>query len=124
MSENSRPSLRFVREFTELDEQEAQDRGYLSHVLADFGDGRLFPLCFYDSVRLQQDLKVRCALGKAFVADPGMVVVEEITLQVLKKVINQLCEERFFEHLSPITEEDLASSDPYRWPPLVSRHVY
>lgn len=117
------PKLRFAREFTDLDELEARNRGYLSHVLADFGDGRLFPLFFYDPVRLQQDLEETGVHGSVFLADPGMVVVQEITLEVIHQVIKQLYDKGFFDHLVPINEEDLTSSNPYQWPPSQSRHA-
>ena len=96
---------------------EARNRGYLSHVLADFGDGRLFPLFFYDLVRLRQDLEERVKHNIDFIADPGIVVVQEISLKAMQHVIEQLYEEGFFDHIVPITEVELASSNPYQWPP-------
>jgi hypothetical protein len=96
MTLESIPILRFAREFTEVDALEAQRRGYLSHVLADFRDGRLFPLFFYDVVRLQQDVEERIKHGSVFVADPGMIVVQEVTLEIMEHVIVQLGDEGFF----------------------------
>jgi hypothetical protein len=84
MTDQNLPRLRMVREFTDLDARNAQSRGYLSHVLADFGDGRLFPLFFYDMVRLQQDLEARIDQGSTFLADPGMIVVPEITWEAME----------------------------------------
>jgi hypothetical protein len=110
------PILRFAREFTELDALEARSRGYLSHILADFRDGRLYPLFFYDVVRLQQDLEERIKHGSIFVADPGMIVVQEVTLEIMERVVEQLGDEGFFDHLTPITEDELGSSNPYQWP--------
>ena len=49
--------LIFVREFAERDAAEARDRGYLSHVLVELDGTRLYPVTFYDGVRLQQDLE-------------------------------------------------------------------
>jgi hypothetical protein len=123
MSDRSLPTLRFARQFTDLDELEARNRGYLSHVLADLGDGRLFPLFFYDPVRLRQDLEERAKHNNAFIADPGMVVVQEISLKVMQQVIEQLHEEGFFDHIVPVTEVELASSNPYQWPPNPPRRV-
>jgi hypothetical protein len=111
------PILRFAREFTERDALEAQKRGYLSHVVADFRDGRLFPLFFYDVVRLQQDLEERIKHGSLFVADPGMIVVHEVTLEIMDQAVKQLGDEGYFDHLRPITEDELGSSNPYEWPP-------
>jgi hypothetical protein len=111
------PTLRFTREFSDQELFEAQSRGYLSHVMARLGENRLYPLFFYDPVRLQQDLEESSKQGRLFVADPGMIVVPEITLEVIKEAVEQLCREGFFDHLVPLTEDDLSSGDPYQWPP-------
>jgi hypothetical protein len=111
------PILRFAREFTERDATEAQDRGYLSHVLVDLGGGRLYPVFFYDAVRLQQDLEEMANHGRPYIAEPGMIVVQEITIETMTQVVCQLESAGFFDALNPVTEEDLASSDPYKWPP-------
>jgi len=110
-------TLRFAREFSDQDAFEARGRGYLSHVLAQLGEGRLYPLFFYDAVRLQQDLEESAKYGRPFVADPGMIVVPEITLDAMKQAVEQLSRESFFDHLTPVTEADLATANPYQWPP-------
>jgi len=109
--------LRFARDFTEQDAFEAQSRGYLSHVLVELDGGKLYPVFFYDPVRLRQDLVEGVRCGHPFVADPGMIVVPEISPQALKDAVDRLVEEGFFDHLTPISEQDLEAADPYRWPP-------
>src|SRR5947207_3716361 len=111
------PILRFAREFSDQDAFEAQSRGYLSHVLVQLGEGRLYPLFFYDAVRLQQDLDESAKHGRPFVADPGMIVVQEVSLDAMKHAVEQLSREGFFDHLTPLTEDDVASGNPYQWPP-------
>jgi hypothetical protein len=122
MHDGLKPKLRFAREFTEQDAFEAQSRGYLSHVLADFGGGRLFPLFFYDVERLKQDLEENARHGHAFIADPGMIIVVEITLEAMEQAIDQASREGFFDHLSEITADDLASNG-YQWPPTRARRA-
>jgi hypothetical protein len=116
-TEQLTPTLRFAGDFTDQDAFEASGRGYLSHVMVELGEGRLYPLFFYDVVRLQQDLQEGAAQGRPFVADPGMIVVEEITLENMRRAIQQLGNEGFFDYLTPITRDDLSSNDPYQWPP-------
>jgi hypothetical protein len=111
------PKLRFVGGFSDKDAFDAQGAGYLSHVMVEFGDGRLYPVFFYDIVRLQQDLEENVKLGRPFIADPGMIVVEEVTPEAMKHAVEQLSREGFFDHLTAITEDEMASEDPYRWPP-------
>src|SRR5262249_41097236 len=114
-------ALRFARGFSDQDAFEAHGRGYLSHVLAQLDEGRLYPLFFYDAVRLQQDLEESAKHGRPFVADPGMIVVPEITLDAMNQAVEQLSREGFFDHLTPLTEDDLACGNPYQWPPQRSQ---
>jgi hypothetical protein len=48
-----------------------------------------------------------------------MIVVEEITPEAMNQAVEQLSHEGFFDHLTAITQNDLASGDPYRWPPQI-----
>ncbi len=79
--------------------------------------GRLYPLFFYDAVRLQQDLEEMAKQGRAFIADPSMIVVQDITLETLRQVVHQLNREGFFDSYTPFAEDDLSSGNPYQWPP-------
>jgi hypothetical protein len=115
--EQAAPSLRFLREFSDQEAFEAQGRGYLSHVLVQLGEGRLYPLFFYDAIRLQQDLEESAKHGRPFIADPGMIVLQEITLDAMKQAVEQLNGEGFFDHLAPLTEDDLVAANTYSWPP-------
>jgi hypothetical protein len=81
------------------------------------GEGRLYPLFFYDAIRLQQDLEESSKHGRPFVAEPGMIVLREITLDAMKRAVEQLGREGFFDHLTPLNEDDLGTADPYQWPP-------
>jgi hypothetical protein len=111
------PRLRFVREFTAQDALEAQDRGYLSHVLVELDGGNLYPVFFYDPTRLQQDLAEGIRSGRPFVADPGMIVVPEVTPDAMRDAVDRLVGEGFFDHLVPVHEADLGRGNPYCWPP-------
>lgn len=111
------PILRFAREFSEQDALVAQDRGYLSHVFVELDRGRLYPLFFYDGVRLQQDLEEMTKQGRPFIADPGMIVVRDITPETMRQIVQQLSREGFFDSLVPFAEDDLSSGNPYDWPP-------
>ena len=117
ITELTAPKLRFARELPDQAAFEAQSRGYLSHVMVELDEGRLYPVFFYDVVRLQQDLDESAMHGRPFIADPGMIVVEEITPEAMKHAVEQLSREGFFDHLTAITQDDLASGDPYQWRP-------
>lgn len=116
-AEHHPPTLQFVTEFSERDAEEARARGYLSHVVVQFDGDRLYPVLFYDPVRLQQDLEEDAKFGHPFIAEPGMIIVPEVTREAMTYAVEHLAQEGFFEHLRPVTPEDLASSNPYQWPP-------
>jgi hypothetical protein len=72
---------------------------------------------FYDPTRLQQDLVEGVRQGRPFVADPGMIVVPEITPAAMSDAVDGLVGEGFFDRLVPVREEDLSAGDLHRWPP-------
>ena len=78
------PEIRFIGEFSERDAYEAESGGYRSHVIIRMSDGRLYPVLFYSAIRLQQDLEVDAKWGRPFVADPGMIVLPEVTLPAMQ----------------------------------------
>jgi hypothetical protein len=89
----------------------------LSHVVIELDPGRLYPVFFYDPTRLQQDLTEGIRCGHPFIADPGMIVVPEITPTAMRDAVDGLVGEGFFDHLVPVREEDLSSGDLHSWPP-------
>ena len=111
--------LVFVNGFSDRDAVEARDRGYLSHVLVQL-DERLYPICFYDSIRLQQDMEQSALHGRAFVADPGMIVLSDITMDAMQEAVQRLCDEGFFKNFIPRSQESIANADPFLWPPEFS----
>jgi hypothetical protein len=95
---------------------EARDRGYLSHVLAEV-DGHCYPVFFYDPVRLGQDLQESAKSGWPIIADPGMIVLPDLTLEAMENAVQRLSQQGFFEHLVPLTPDQLAKTDSFGWPP-------
>lgn len=95
------PALTFATAMDERDRYEAEARGYLSHAKVVFPDGRTYPVVFYDTVRLTQDLEHEVAEGGACVADPGMIVVPSVTLEHMESAVRQLSGIGFFDALTP-----------------------
>lgn len=89
--------LVFVNGLSDEDADEARNRGYLSHVLVETSSGDLFPVTFYDAVRLKQDVE-DAANSNGFVAEPGMIVLREITKKAMESAARALCEEGYFAH--------------------------
>ena len=109
--------LAFIGRFSEREASEARDRGYLSHVLVDVDGQYLYPVVFYDPVRLQQDLEMSAKHGRAFIADPGMIVLADITIEAMQEAVQRLWSEGFFQHIVPVRRECLGRGDQYSWPP-------
>src|SRR5580765_1491740 len=85
----------------ELEESETTARGYRSDVLVETQDGSLYPVTFYDPVRLSQDVEEMAKHGTPFVAEPGMIVLETITRSSMESAARRLCDEGFFSYLRP-----------------------
>ncbi|MEO7735552.1 MAG: hypothetical protein ABIY55_31650 [Kofleriaceae bacterium] len=95
--------LIFEDGFTELDAEDARDRGHRSHVYAELDDGALYQLTYYDLTRLAQDLEVDCGLGRRFLTEPGLIIIPEITLANMEAAARALAAEGFFErHVAPV----------------------
>jgi hypothetical protein len=99
MIANHKPELIFEGEFDEREAMESRDRGYRSHVWVELGKGRRYPVVFYDAARLPQDLEVESRSGNSFIAEPGLIVLPEVTREYMEKAVCKLAEEGFFESL-------------------------
>src|SRR4051812_8570693 len=82
--------------YDERGEWEAQEKGWLQGVEVRFLNGDVYPVFFYDPVRLAQDLETDTKHGRPFVAHPGMIVIPEITREAILDVIGKLVDEAYF----------------------------
>lgn len=92
------PTLRFTHPFDEREAFEAHARGYLGFGTVDVTEDRSIPVVFYDSARLLQDLELEAERGRAFIADPGMIVLTVVTRETMEGAVVRLFEEGFFNH--------------------------
>jgi hypothetical protein len=99
------PRLVFKYPFDEAAAYEAEARGYLSYAVVELSNGTRYPVVFYDPVRLQQDLEVEIGEGRAFIAEPGMIVVPEVTLARMQDAIDRLFQNGFFDSLRSEPEQ-------------------
>ena len=73
-------------------------RGYLDGCRVSY-NGRLFPIFFVDQTRLGQEFDRNKRDGHPFFAEPGLVVVEEVTLDNLLKTVEALAGEGYFDEM-------------------------
>ena len=90
-----------------LDWQEGDDwllksKGWFCHNFVELANGNRYRVCFYDSVRLGQELKDNDQNGKPFFIEDALIVLTEVTLENMKAAIIEAEEQKFFESLKPI----------------------
>ena len=96
-------SLQFPKEFAAA-AIEADERGYMSHVVVSFANGSRYPVFFVEPVRLQQELEQSCKTGQRQFVEVGLVVVPDLRLETLKTTVQTLIDKRYFDFLRTIDE--------------------
>src|SRR5947208_12423350 len=98
---------RFTILFPEGDDErlefETPSKGYLRDVVVQLEDGSAYKLFFIDPIRLQQDLQADVADGRAYYAEPGMVILPGVTTETIHKAVSALWREGFFRSLKPLS---------------------
>jgi hypothetical protein len=98
------PQIFGSSKFDERAQAEAEARGYLSHIFVKQADGKLYPVVFYDCVRLAQDLEYEISTGRMCIADPGLIVVPAVTLANVVTAVEKLSQEGFFMNFIPLSD--------------------
>ncbi len=103
-SVNDRGDIQLSEESRAPSVLDANERGYLSHVIVSMADGSRYPVFFIEPVRLQQELEQSCRLGRHVFVEVGLVVVPRLDLDTLKAAIGELIERGYFRFLRTIDE--------------------
>jgi hypothetical protein len=98
------PVISFPEGFDDRWEYEMPLKGYLSNIEVGLVDGRRFVVNLIDPIRLAQDLEAEAASGRPYFAEPGLIVLQEVTTRSIREAIHSLWREGFFESLKPITD--------------------
>lgn len=91
-------------------EYEAVDKGYRNDVFVKIQED-YFNVRVYDIVRLKQDFESEVEEYGYYSADPNLVLVTEVTTDNVLKIISQLYEEGYFNHLKPVDNHTLDLED-------------
>ncbi len=81
------PKLTFKYGWDEKDEEETPMKGYRSDGILENQEGEMYRVYFIDPVRLQQDLEAERELGSPFLAEPGLIILPEVTREAMENAV-------------------------------------
>jgi hypothetical protein len=99
LNDDVRYQVIFPDEYQGQWEEECAFKGWLSGALVRRGDGREYSVTFVDIQRLSQMLDDQIASGYSCYAEPGLVVVAEVTRINMEAAVRELIKENFFDSL-------------------------
>jgi hypothetical protein len=111
---DSSPKLVFPYGFDDRDKIEAPDRGCFGPVIAQLPDGKKYAITFYDPTRLAQDLASVTQAGSVYFAEPGLIVLSEVTEANMRAAVKVLEKEGFFEYLRPLDDARIKKLFPLK----------
>src|SRR5438477_13100247 len=97
--------IELPNEFDERDEAEMTMKGHLSNVVVRLADGARYELHFIDPARLSRELELDARAGTPYFAEPGLIVLPEVTLPAVRSTIERLAAGRYFGYLKPLGPE-------------------
>jgi len=111
---NDYPRLIFPDWYDERAEYETSLKGWFSHAVVQLADGMCFPVSFIDPVRLQQDMEEYVKLGTPYFAEPGLIILPEVTVEFMRNSVKDLWKRGYFCHLKPLARNDSPTSGAVR----------
>ncbi len=110
MSIQQKFELVFPDWFGEKEKWEAESRGYLSHVIVKLNSSS-YDVVFYDCVRLAQDMEYhRTEQGGGCIAEPGLIILDAVTVPNITRAVTTLVDGGYFSHLVPSKTSDPATN--------------
>jgi hypothetical protein len=73
-------------------------------------DGKKYEVTFYNEARLHSRMLYRKRIGKPWYCPPGLVIVDDVTEEVMEQALAALWEEGWFNHLKPLDETEEAAT--------------
>lgn len=98
MKTRSGPRVIFPEGFDERAALETPLKGWLS-VQVESEDGCRYAVYFSDPLRLQQDVDEAVKSGRPCFAEPGLIIVPEVTVQTIQDAVQFLWQQSFFASL-------------------------
>jgi hypothetical protein len=101
-TETSTYTIVFPDWYDDRCEWETPAKGWLSGVEVHLADGRRYGLTFYDPVRLAQTLEDDARRGQRYFAEPGLVVLPEVSTATIQAAVPDLLRGGYFDSLKPL----------------------
>jgi hypothetical protein len=95
------PRIIFPEGFNERDHAEMPLRGCLSHAYVELENGEQYAVDFIDPIRLAQDLDEYIKSKIPCYAEPGLIVVPEVTMSSIQEAVDYLFARDFFKQFKP-----------------------
>ena len=92
----------FPERYDDRVEFETPSKGHLRDVEVRLDDGSRYKLFFIDPVRLGQDLEEETRQERPYYAEPGMIVLPEVTAESVRQAVAGLWHDGYFNHLRPL----------------------
>jgi hypothetical protein len=108
MKTRSGPRVIFPEGFDERAASETPLKGWLS-AQVELEDGCRYAVYFSDPTRLQQDMDEAVKSGRPCFAEPGLIIVPEVTVQTVQDAVQFLWQQGFFASLKADQGEELDS---------------
>lgn len=97
------PKVTLPDGFDDRWEAEIADRGYFSEARVVAQEGCQYHVFFVDPIRLGQELRdTTVKLGRPWFAEPGLIILTEVTVDAMQEAVEALWREGFFAHLRPL----------------------
>ena len=101
MPKDTFPKLVFPHGFNERDCFEAPEKGWFGPIIVELSAGTQYVVTFYDPIRLAQDITTA---GTTWLAEPGLIILQEVTVTNMEAAVKQLAKDGFFDYLAPLDE--------------------
>lgn len=88
--------------FGEGDEITMYDRGNFEGIVE--VDGKKYSLLFRALYHIAPDLRMYEKTGRPYYTKPGLVIVEDVTIEVIEKAVAKLYTDGYFNSLVPLSE--------------------
>ena len=109
MKTRSGPRIVFPEGFDERAAFETRLKGWLNAQI-ELEDGCRYAVYFSDPIRLQQDVDEAVKSEKPCFAEPGLIIVPEVTVKAIQYAVQFLWKQGFFASLKTDQGEELSAT--------------